>query len=86
MIDLASLGVNVIGLTLSSSGLLSNEAFVKGAGAVALDSSDRVIFDTARMVVMFDVDGTGALPSLEIARLQGQLAQALQANQVYLSV
>jgi Ca2+-binding RTX toxin-like protein len=86
MLDLASLGVDVIGLTLSSSGMVGDEAFVKGAGAVALDASDRVIFDTARMLVMFDIDGSGALPSLEIARLQGQLAQALQANLVYLSV
>ena len=70
VIDLASFGVSAEALGLLSSGLVSADSFVVGAGADALDSNDHFLFDTAQGLLMFDADGSGEGAAISIARLQ----------------
>ena len=69
VLDLASYGVSAEELGLLSSGLVSADSFVTGAGAKALDSNDHFIFDTAQGLLMFDADGAGEEKALAIARI-----------------
>ena len=60
VIDLASFGFILQNLGVSSSGLVAEDSFVKGAGAVALDPGDRFVLDTAQNKLFFDIDGSGS--------------------------
>ena len=59
VVDLASFGIDPEALGLLSSGLVSAESFVSGAGARPLDADDYFIFDTAQGLLLFDADGSG---------------------------
>lgn len=73
--DFAS-GVDKIQLALAampglgSTGALSADAFRSGPGLVqGLDSTDRIIYNTATGALYYDVDGNGAIRSVKIAEL-----------------
>lgn len=69
VLDLASYGVSAEELGLLSSGLVSAESFVIGAGAKALDSNDHFIFDSAQGLLQFDIDGSGDEEAMVIAHI-----------------
>jgi Ca2+-binding RTX toxin-like protein len=69
VIDLLSFGVDAIGLGLDSSGLVSADAFVKGAGARALDTNDHFLLDTATGQFSFDSDGSGSISPIVMLNL-----------------
>jgi Ca2+-binding RTX toxin-like protein len=73
--DLIILNVTEWGLDFSKvgdlSGLVGSQHFVSGAGAVARDADDYLIFDTATGRLYLDVDGNGALEAKLIAVLEG---------------
>ncbi|MGB0322824.1 MAG: S8 family serine peptidase [Luminiphilus sp.] len=70
VIDLASFGLSPEALGLLSSGLVSADSFVMGAGAVALDANDFFIYDTATGILKFDADGNGEGEAIEIGKIQ----------------
>jgi Ca2+-binding RTX toxin-like protein/subtilisin family serine protease len=86
VIDLASLGLDVIQMALVSSGTVETASFVKGAGAKAIDTNDYFAFDTARAVLSFDPDGSGIRPSVDLVNLFGTGVSSLTANDIYLAV
>jgi len=69
VIDLASFGIDAAALGLLSSGLVSEGAFVKGAGAVALDPNDHFIYDTATGILKFDADGSGSGAAVDLVKI-----------------
>ena len=69
VVDLASFGIDPEALGLLSSGLVSADSFVSGAGARALDASDYFIFDTAQGLLLFDADGSGEGEAVVIAEI-----------------
>jgi Ca2+-binding RTX toxin-like protein len=70
VLDLASFGIRLQDLGVTSSGLVSEGSFVKGAGAVALDPNDHFLFDTAQNKLFFDIDGSGNLAPIELVEFQ----------------
>ena len=86
VIDLVSLGLNVVEMALLSSGTLDAASLVKGAGAKALDNNDYFMFDTARAMLVFDPDGAGARASVDLVNLFGNSVSNLTANDIYLAV
>jgi Ca2+-binding RTX toxin-like protein len=86
VIDLAAMGIDVISLALGSSGTVSADSFVKGAGARPLDPDDHFLFDTAQAVLSFDADGSGPGASIELARLFGPSVSALTGGDLYIGV
>ena len=70
VIDLLSFDVSPELLGLLSSGLVSEDAFVSGAGAAAMDPNDHYLHDTAQGVLKFDVDGSGDAEAIVVARIQ----------------
>ena len=57
---------------VGGNGSLSSKAFV--FGAVAADSSDRIIYDDATGALYFDADGSGAGAQVQFAQLDAHLA------------
>lgn len=53
------------------SGLLTSQHFVSGAGAVAQDADDHLIFDTTTGYLYLDLDGSGAQEARLIAIVEG---------------
>ena len=86
VVDLASFGVLVDQFGLESSGAVSAEAFVKGAGVKALDPNDHFLLDTAQGLLMFDPDGSGTAGAVGIAKFIGLVDPALSGNDIYLAV
>ena len=87
VIDLASFGVSAEALGLLSSGLVSADSFVVGAGADALDSNDHFLFDTAQGLLMFDADGSGEGAAINIARiLLDPDSDSLTAGDVFVGI
>ena len=84
MLDLASFGVSASSLGLSSSGMAGSDSFVSGAGAHALDPNDYLIYDTAKMTLYFDADGSGAGIAVEAVKLTG--ISDLHTSDIYISV
>jgi serralysin len=86
VVDLASFGVDTQALGIDASGLLTSNAFVKGAGAQSLDTDDRFLLDTATNVLWFDPDGSGSASALEIARFGPNLDANISAANVYVVI
>lgn len=85
VIDLLSFGVDVIGLGLDSSGFVSAEAFVKGAGAQALDPNDHFLVDTATGQLSFDSDGSGSMSPIVMLNL-GSSASTLTNTDLFVVI
>jgi Ca2+-binding RTX toxin-like protein/subtilisin-like proprotein convertase family protein len=86
MIDLASFGINPATLGITSSGIVSLDSLVQGAGARALDANDYFIFDTVQQVLYIDPDGSGALASLVGVYLSGPGGSTLSADDLYCTI
>jgi Ca2+-binding RTX toxin-like protein len=86
VIDLLSYGVDVQGLGLPSSGTVQVSAFVKGAGAVALDNNDHFVLDTAQGILRFDPDGNGNQAAMDLVKLVGTLDSAFNGGDIYLAI
>jgi hypothetical protein len=86
VIDLAAFGVDVVGLGLASSGTVSQEAFLKGAGVRPLQPDDHFLFDTAQAVLAFDPDGSGPGLAVDLVRIFGPSADALTGGDLYVGV
>ncbi|WP_150049244.1 calcium-binding protein [Methylomonas rhizoryzae] len=56
---------------LSTTGVLSDELFIKGDGVTASDENDFVLYDTATGTLYYDADGNGAEEAQEIVTLVG---------------
>ena len=69
VLDLASYGIFADEIGLLSSGLVSADSFVTGAGARSLDTNDHFIFDTAQGILKFDIDGSGDEEAVSVARI-----------------
>ena len=86
IIDLASFGIDVIGLELDSSGLVASQSFVKGAGVRPLDPDDHYLMDTATGLLTFDPDGSGALESVTLVQLVGDTGSRLVNQDLFIAV
>jgi Ca2+-binding RTX toxin-like protein len=86
VIDLASFGFDLKGLGINSSALVSDGAFVTGAGAIALDPNDHFIFDTAQGKLFFDVDGSGSSAPVELVHFSPGLDTNLVASSIYVVI
>lgn len=86
VIDLASWGVDVIGLGITSSGTVAEDSFVTGAGARALDPNDHFLFDTAQGLLLFDRDGSGSEVAVAIAQLYGTGTTHLTGQDIYIAI
>ena len=87
VIDLASFGIDAEALGILSSGLVSTESFVFGAGAVALDNNDHFIYDSAQGILYFDEDGSGDAEMIELARVKtDDGSDALNASDIFVGI
>ena len=62
---------NAIFTKFTATGALAAGTFVSGAGAVALDSNDFLIYDKTNGSLYYDADGSGAGARVEIVSLTG---------------
>ncbi len=86
VIDLASFGITPAQAGLLSSGSVAATSFVKGTGARALDNNDYFLLDTARGVLMFDPDGSGATAAMDVVQLVGTTAQSVVASDIFVAI
>lgn len=86
VIDLLSFGMDVQALGLPSSGSVQSDAFVKGAGAKALDPNDHFILDTAQGYLRFDPDGNGNQEAINMVKFVGTLDSTFNGNDIYVAV
>jgi Ca2+-binding RTX toxin-like protein len=71
---------NAVFNRLRSTGTLSDDFFVSGDGAVALDANDHVIYDSSTGALYYDPDGSGSAAMVQFATLTG--APALSASDI----
>ena len=62
---------NAIFTKFTTVGILAAGSFVSGAGAVALDNNDYLIYDTTDGSLYYDADGSGAGAQVEFVSLAG---------------
>ena len=86
VVDLVSFGIDPEALGLLSSGLVSDDSFVSGAGARALDADDYFIFDTAQGTLLFDADGSGDGEAVVIAEIDQADGGTLTAGDVFVGI
>ena len=87
VLDLASFGVSAEDLGLLSSGLVSADAFVTGAGARPLDLNDHFIFDTAQGLFQFDIDGSGDDEAVAVANIDFESEElSLSSGDVFVGI
>jgi len=86
MLDLASFGVDPVALGLASSGTVTADTVVQGAGARALDPNDYFVYDTAQQCLYFDADASGAGAALPMVYLQGVGALNLVPDDLYITI
>jgi len=87
VVDLASFGIDIEALGILSSGLVSADSFVFGAGAVALDNNDHFIYDSAQGILYFDEDGSGDAEMIELARVQiNDGSDSLDAGDIFVGI
>ena len=84
MLDLASFGIDPMALGIMSSGMVSADSFVKGAGARAIDANDYFVYDTAQMTLYIDPDGSGSKVALMAAHLTNSLL--LTPDDLYVTI
>ena len=84
MLDLASFGINPQALGILSSGMVSLDSLVQGAGARALDTNDYFIYDTAQMALYVDPDGSGPGAALMAVHLLN--TPRLTADDLYITI
>jgi Ca2+-binding RTX toxin-like protein/subtilisin-like proprotein convertase family protein len=83
VLDLASFGFKLKDLGITSSGLVTEGSFLKGAGVKALDPNDYFLFDTAQNKLFFDVDGSGSAAPVELVQFQAGMDPNLSGNGIY---
>lgn len=71
---------NAVFNRLRSTGTLSDDFFVSGDGAVALDANDHVIYDSSTGALYYDPDGSGSAAMVQFATLTG--APSLSASDI----
>jgi hypothetical protein len=86
VIDLASFGFGLQDLGVTSSGLVSEGSFLKGAGVTALDADDYFLFDTAQNKLLFDVDGSGSAVAVELVSFQAGFVPDLSGAGIYVVI
>jgi Ca2+-binding RTX toxin-like protein len=86
VIDLVSFSIDLPSLGLASSGTVLSTSFIAGAGVQALDPSDHFLFDTARGVLRFDADGSGAAAPIDLVHFVGLLDSPLSGNDIYVAL
>ena len=87
VIDLASFGIDAEALGILGSGLVSQDSFVFGAGATALDSNDHFIYDSATGILYFDEDGSGDAEMIELARVvTDESSDSLNASDIFVGI
>jgi Ca2+-binding RTX toxin-like protein/subtilisin-like proprotein convertase family protein len=86
VIDLSSFGINVKALGLVSSGTVALSSFIKSAGAKPLDQDDFFILDTARGVLMFDPDGSGANAAIDLVKFVGTSFAGIASADIYVGI
>jgi Ca2+-binding RTX toxin-like protein len=84
MLDLASFGIDPRALGIMSSGMVSADSFVKGAGARALDANDYFVYDTAQMTLYIDPDGSGSRAALMAVHMTNALL--LTPDDLYVTI
>lgn len=62
---------NAVFTRLRSTGTLSDDLFVAGDGAVALDANDHIIYDSGTGALYYDPDGSGSAAMVQFATLTG---------------
>jgi Ca2+-binding RTX toxin-like protein/subtilisin-like proprotein convertase family protein len=83
VLDLASFGFKLQDLGITSSGLVTEGSFLKGAGVKALDPNDYFLFDTAQNKLFFDVDGSGSAAPVELVQFQAGMDPNLSGSSIY---
>jgi Ca2+-binding RTX toxin-like protein len=83
VLDLASFGFKLKDLGITSSGLVTEGSFLKGAGVKALDPNDYFLFDTAQNKLFFDVDGSGSAAPVELVQFQAGMDPNLSGSGIY---
>ena len=87
VIDLASFGIDVEALGIASSGLVSADSFVFGAGAVALDANDHFIYDSAQGILYFDADGNGSGEAIKLAEVKTDTgSDSLDSSDIFVGI
>ena len=79
--DTIMLDNGIFKVAASSKGVMSSSAFRKGA--MALDSSDRIIYDNSTGALYYDPDGTGSKAAVQIANLSKSLAMTYKDFLIY---
>jgi Ca2+-binding RTX toxin-like protein len=69
--DVFQLNLGIFAALESTDGVLNANNFIAGAGAVASNTSQRIILDTTSGSLFYDADGVGGVAQIEFARLGG---------------
>ena len=85
MIDIASFGVIPSIDILGSSGSVSADSFLIGAGVEAVDANDYFLYDTALGYLKFDSDGSGSESAINLVKLVG-VVEGLTNNDIYVAI
>ena len=83
VVDLMSFITNLQAANFPSSGTVQADSFVKGAGALALDSNDYFLLDTAQGLLRFDPDGSGPQAPIELVKLVGTVDPNFHGADIY---
>jgi Ca2+-binding RTX toxin-like protein len=86
VIDVSSFGNNVKALGVVSPGTVLVSSFIESAGAKLLDQDDFFILDTARGVLMFDPDGSGANAAIDLVKFVGTSFAGIASADIYVGI
>jgi Ca2+-binding RTX toxin-like protein len=68
-IDSFELSLAIFAGLQSTGGVLDDDNFLAGVGAVATTANQHIIFDTATGALYYDLDGSGAGAQIEFANI-----------------